>query len=287
MATMGVAILKLLRGTELKELNRSLKAYLAPLVGHSGSGREHIGEKEQHILAKEYVPFLVQLLKICGAKLASIPSTDDLVAASMADELFSAMVVAINGLSQLRSQLTGSSFEMELQRYGLVRRLMAWKRYGAALSQLQVLFRSLCRITSLQDSKVCPINQVTSGRTSKGGTIRAPHNSQYCFVPAPDLFVQFFLIIRFFVVPSRSGEKEIIRRQAPPMRGFSSRPATGGRHGIRTSSTSCCRSYRFNMVHGRGFRRFSIFLADGSTVARTAGTMDQVQLHILSINSIR
>ncbi|CAM6096994.1 unnamed protein product [Calypogeia fissa] len=163
MATKGVAILKCLQGTDLEELNRSLKAYLAPLLGISGSGVDD----KLRTLAKEYVPFLVQLLKICGAKLASFPSRDDSVANSMAEEIFLAMGIALDGLSILRSQLTGSFFEMELQRYGLVRRLMAWKRYGAALSQSKVLFRSLCRLTSTPDNEGSTANRATSGRASK------------------------------------------------------------------------------------------------------------------------
>jgi hypothetical protein len=144
---------------------------LAPFLESAASAKDKNGEKQQHTLAKEYVPFLVQFIKIGGAKLASIPSKDDHVAVSRADETFSAMLVAIDGLSHFRSQLTGSAFELELQRYGLVRRLMAWKRYSAALLQCEVLFHSLCQLASSANKGVIA-TRASSGRISKKGAIR-------------------------------------------------------------------------------------------------------------------
>jgi hypothetical protein len=180
MGSQGAAILKLLQGPDLKELNGSLKAYLAPVLESTAPAKDKNAEKQQHTLAKVYVPFLVQLIKICGAKLTSIPLKDDHVGVSRADEMFSAMTVAIDGLSHFRSQLTGSAFELELQRYGLVRRLMAWKRYSAALSQCEVLFHSLCQLASSADSKGVKATRASTGRISKGGTIREIHVGFYC-----------------------------------------------------------------------------------------------------------
>ncbi|KAG6557376.1 hypothetical protein Mapa_001306 [Marchantia paleacea] len=171
-ACRGETILKLLHNSDLRALSSSLKTYVAPLLGGSGHGKENDAKIELHKLAREFTPFLVQFLKVCGGSLASVPISGDAADQGRADELFSAMIVGLDGLNQLRSFLTGCSFEIEIQRYGLVRRLMAWRRFSAALAQSQTLFRSLCQLNSLSRANVASVKQTTTAKANRGGSTK-------------------------------------------------------------------------------------------------------------------
>ncbi|BFI30035.1 separase [Marchantia polymorpha subsp. ruderalis] len=171
-ACRGDTILKLLHNSDLRGLSSSLKTYVAPLFGAYGYGKENDAKIELHKLAREFTPFLVQFLKVCGASLASVPISGDAADQGRADELFSAMIVGLDSLNQLRSFLTGCSFEIEIQRYGLVRRLMAWRRFGDALAQSQTLFRSLCHINSLSRANIESVKQTTTAKANRGGSTK-------------------------------------------------------------------------------------------------------------------
>ncbi|KAL2635365.1 hypothetical protein R1flu_006844 [Riccia fluitans] len=162
-------ILKLLQNSDLTGLSSSLKTYLAPLLGSYGTGKENNAENELHKLAKEFAPFILQFLKLCGTRLASMQSSGDAACHAVADELFSSMAISLDCLGQLRLFLTGGSFEIEIQRYGLVRRLITWKKISSALVQCQILFRSLCQLSSATRTEKATIKQNTTGKTARSG----------------------------------------------------------------------------------------------------------------------
>ena len=138
------SILKLLQGPDVAGLTQELKAYIAPLNSVSGPGKENTSKTELHRHAKQFVPFLVQLLKLCSASVATAPAADEGPASvKKGDEVFAAMEIALDSLDALRSFLTGSAFEIEIQRCALVRRLLAWRRHSAALAQCKKNFNSL------------------------------------------------------------------------------------------------------------------------------------------------
>ncbi|KAL3692477.1 hypothetical protein R1sor_006128 [Riccia sorocarpa] len=165
----GEDTLKLLQNSDLTGLSSSLKTYLAPLLASYGTGKENDAKKELQKLAKEFAPFLLQFLKLAGVRLASLQSSAGPAPNAVADELLSSMAIGLDALSQLRLFLTGGSFEIEIQRYGLVRRLMAWKKFSAALAQCQTLFRSLCQLSSATRTEKAIIKQTTTGKTSRSG----------------------------------------------------------------------------------------------------------------------
>lgn len=142
-ANTAESLLRQLQGLDPTGLSQQLKAYVAPLTTLAGSGKENRSKTELHKQAKQYVPFLVQLLKLCALNVATPPSRNDNVMQSRGDEVFAAMAVALDSLDLLRSFLTGSQFEIEIQRCALVRRLMAWQRHADALVQCKKNYNSL------------------------------------------------------------------------------------------------------------------------------------------------
>lgn len=142
--TNAESILKLVQGPDVAGLTQELKAYIAPLNSVSGPGKENTSKTELHRHAKQFVPFLVQLLKLCSTCVATAPAADEGPAyVKKGDEVFAAMEIALDSLDALRSFLTGSAFEIEIQRCALVRRLLAWRRHSAALAQCKKNFNSL------------------------------------------------------------------------------------------------------------------------------------------------
>lgn len=138
------SVLKFLQGPDVAGLTQELKAYIAPLNSVSGPGKENKSKTELHRHAKQFVPFLVQLLKLCSASVATAPAADEGPSfVKKGDEVFAAMEIALDSLDALRSFLTGSAFEIEIQRCALVRRLLAWRRHSAALAQCKKNFNSL------------------------------------------------------------------------------------------------------------------------------------------------
>lgn len=142
--TNAESVLKLVQGPDVAGLTQELKAYIAPLNSVSGPGKENTSKTELHRHAKQFVPFLVQLLKLCSTCVATAPAADEGPASvKKGDEVFAAMEIALDSLDALRSFLTGSAFEIEIQRCALVRRLLAWRRHSAALAQCKKNFNSL------------------------------------------------------------------------------------------------------------------------------------------------
>ncbi|KAJ7538555.1 hypothetical protein O6H91_11G054000 [Diphasiastrum complanatum] len=140
------AILSRIREADMGGLAQQVKLYLSPL--YARSGKENTSKAELHGLAKQFVPFLVRLLKDCAAALCEVPANDDDASQKRGDELFSVMRFSVNGLDCLRPWLVGCPFEIELQRYGLVRRFMAWKRYEAAFVECKGILRDVCAYIS-------------------------------------------------------------------------------------------------------------------------------------------
>lgn len=139
----GEALLEVLKGENVTGLSGQLKVFVAPLNDLSG-GVENMSRTELHKLAKQFVPFLARLLKLCFANVANPPAGEQGKAESRGDEVFTAVEIALDSLDLLRSVITGSPFEIEIQRCSFVRRLLAWRRHSAALVQCRKNFRSLC-----------------------------------------------------------------------------------------------------------------------------------------------
>ena len=140
----GEALLEILKGEDVTGLSMLLKVFLAPLNVLSGGVKENPSRSELHKLAKEFVPFLVRLLKLCFVNVANVPAAEQGKDQSRGDEVFTAVEIALDSLDLLRSFITGSPFEIEIQRCSFVRRLLAWRRHSAALVQCRKNLRSLC-----------------------------------------------------------------------------------------------------------------------------------------------
>jgi hypothetical protein len=140
----GEALLEVLKGEDVTGLSVQVKAFVAPLDGLSGGVKENMSRTELHKLAKQFVPFLVRLLKLCFVNVASVPAGEQGKAERRGDEVFSTVEIALDRLDLLRSFITGSPFEIEIQRCSFVRRLLAWRRHSAALVQCWRNFSSLC-----------------------------------------------------------------------------------------------------------------------------------------------
>jgi len=135
----GEALLEALRREDVTGLSERLKVFVAPL--QAVTGKEKLSRTELHKLAKQFVPFLVRILKLCFVNAANVPAGE---AQGRGDEVFTAVEIALDGLDSLRSFITGSPFEIEMQRCSFVRRLLAWRRHSAALVQCRKNFSSLC-----------------------------------------------------------------------------------------------------------------------------------------------
>lgn len=135
----GEALLEVLLGEDVAGLSERLKVFVAPL---RAVGKEKLSPTEMHKLAKQFVPFLVRLLKLCFVNAANVPANGE--AQGRGDEVFTAVEIALDCLDSLRSFITGSPFEIEFQRCSFVRRLLAWRRHSAALVQCRKNFSSLC-----------------------------------------------------------------------------------------------------------------------------------------------
>lgn len=132
----GEALLEFLQKEDLTGLSERLKVFVAPLRN------EKLSRTELHKLAKQFVPFLVRILKLCFVNAANVPAAEE--AQGRGDEVFKAVEIALDGLDSLRSFITGSPFEIEIQRCSFVRRLLAWRRHSEALVQCRKNFSSLC-----------------------------------------------------------------------------------------------------------------------------------------------
>ncbi|KAG0632141.1 hypothetical protein M758_1G307400 [Ceratodon purpureus] len=136
----GEALLEVLKGEDVTGLSGQVRAYVAPLSGV----KDNVSRTELHKLAKQFVPFLVRLLKLCFANVASVPVGEQGKVDRRGDEVFTAVEIALDSLDSLRSFFTGSPFEIEIQRCSFVRRLLAWRRHSAALVQCRKNLTSLC-----------------------------------------------------------------------------------------------------------------------------------------------
>ncbi|KAI5085012.1 hypothetical protein GOP47_0001181 [Adiantum capillus-veneris] len=145
----GALILFDLENLHASNILPSLKSFLGPVHKlQVSSGKEN---SAKHHLAKQFVPFLAQVLKLCSKGLSDLPSSEKSEVKMKADELFLCFEFALDCFEQLRQWLVGSPFEIEMQRSWLVRRYIASKRFHEALGQdLQLLF-SLRMLVGTQD----------------------------------------------------------------------------------------------------------------------------------------
>ncbi|XP_057825408.2 separase isoform X2 [Cryptomeria japonica] len=116
-----------------------LRSYLEPLNGLLGFEGSTV---QIHGLAKRYVPFLGRFLKISCQNLAHGISPSE-TEQKRAEELFRALKFALDCLDALRTCLVGNPHEIEVQRYWMVRRLMAWKRFTEAREECWVILHKL------------------------------------------------------------------------------------------------------------------------------------------------
>jgi separase len=126
-------ILAKAEGYDVAGLHKQVAGYLKALLGFINGKENKKNTPEIHRLAKKYVPnFLVPLLKVCCNNLTKGISETDELSQNRADELFKTLKLALDCLEALRPCLVGSPYEIETQRYWMVRRLMAWKRFTEA-----------------------------------------------------------------------------------------------------------------------------------------------------------
>lgn len=160
----AASILSRLESPNASNILPSLKAHLEPVCKlEAPLGKENASDAEKHRIAKQFVPFLAQVLKLCSSGLSKLPISDDFDGKVKADELFLSLDFALDCFEQLRQWLVGSPFEIEMQRSWLVRRLIAWRRFHEALDQDLRLLHSLCsRVfkTDVIRSKGCKYKEV-------------------------------------------------------------------------------------------------------------------------------
>lgn len=148
----GEALLEVFLGEDVTGLSERLKIFVAPLRAVNGGGKEKLSRTELHKLAKQFVPFLVRILKLCFVNATNVPAGEQEKAQGRGDEVFTAVEIALDGLDSLRSFIAGCPFEIEIQRCSFVRRLLAWRRHSAALAQCRKNFSSLCQNLVEKDS---------------------------------------------------------------------------------------------------------------------------------------
>ncbi|CAN6476418.1 unnamed protein product [Victoria cruziana] len=92
-----------------------------------------VEDRQIHALAKQFLPTLSRLLKLCPNLLSS-PSTD-VDARSRALVIFEIFEMTLDCFDCVSRYLDGKPFQIDLQRYRLVRRLEAWKFHDTAKEQ--------------------------------------------------------------------------------------------------------------------------------------------------------
>ncbi|MCO5594401.1 hypothetical protein L7F22_048431 [Adiantum nelumboides] len=137
----GALILSGLENPHASNVLPSLKSFLEPVHKlQVSSGKENTGK---HHLAKQFVPFLAQVLKLCSKGLSDLPSSDKADFKMKTDELFLCLEFALDCFEHLRQWLVGSPFEIEMQRSWLIRRYIASRRFREASDQVLQLLCSL------------------------------------------------------------------------------------------------------------------------------------------------
>lgn len=126
---------------ELKEAVSGLESLFAQSQLVGSSSRRNPG-----VTPKNLGPAVAQLLKFCFGKLNNV-STSSQAETEKAPLYASAAILSIDGLSILQGL---RPLEVEIQRYNLIRRLVSWQKYEAALLQGWILFASLrCQVAGL------------------------------------------------------------------------------------------------------------------------------------------
>lgn len=169
----AASILSRLESPNAANILLSLKAYLEPVCKLDVPvGKENASDADKHRIAKQFVPFLAQVLKLCSNGLSKLPISDNVDTKSKADELFLSLDFALDCFEHLRQWLVGSPLEIEMQRSWLVRRLIAWRRFHEALNQDLWLLHSLCTRLCCPDKKD-PIR--SNGSKHKEVVLKLPH----------------------------------------------------------------------------------------------------------------
>lgn len=139
----GERILELLQGdvdeskSEYQELPGLFELFLAPL-------QPDVGHKEASLsLSKKFASFLVQAVKLSFEQLGKATKT---TCRRKVEILASCACQAIDGLYTARQAVKGRPLEMELQTYGLVRRLVAVGLYNRAAKYGKILYLQLCSL---------------------------------------------------------------------------------------------------------------------------------------------
>ncbi|XP_024524696.1 separase [Selaginella moellendorffii] len=165
-------------------------------------------ESEGHARAKRVVPFLGRLLKLCSAELKKIPAEGDTMGYQRGGDLFGVVGVALESLDSLRPWLASGIIEIELQRYGFVRRLVSWKRYREAAAECRKILASLnARVFSLAKDEKARKNAKNSKNQSDKLVLPTPKSSEDMVPGLPALVVGVATDLILYTV--ESGERDI------------------------------------------------------------------------------
>eukprot|EP00951_Prasinocladus_malaysianus_P032231 scaffold312781_cov39-Prasinocladus_malaysianus.AAC.1 len=121
------------RRKALAEAQSQLLLFLAPL--HAGLGTRELAPIG---LAKQFASDLIQIMKLSFGLLDKA-SVDGCGATEAAE----CCCIVVKGLSRARLAIKGRPLEVELQTYSLLRKLVAAKRYQAALQMGGLLYASV------------------------------------------------------------------------------------------------------------------------------------------------
>lgn len=149
------AIIDATSASDLNAAQSGLQEFLEPLLSFE-AGQACRDERESlAAFSSRYGPLLIEILKHSNAKLSRPLDSEN------ARGYYSITSVALDGLHAIRSSLQGRPFEVEVQRYALLRKLFALGFFEEAMKQAEIIISSMRTVWGLQ-----PANSATATQRS-------------------------------------------------------------------------------------------------------------------------
>eukprot|EP00854_Cymbomonas_tetramitiformis_P000989 gene989-1508_t len=169
---------------ELESVPDDVKILLQPLEKSSlTASKENCPPDTLKRLAKDLVPFLTQLIKVCFQLLREVlPCPEE-------DSLFHCLKMAIAALGKFRSRLAGDPFVVERQHYTFMRTLHSRKRHDLVLEEGRKLIQGLWEVEIVIQG--CKGGE-NSEDSAKQGLLPRPHIFENAQAVA-DLMIGLFI----------------------------------------------------------------------------------------------
>lgn len=120
--------------TAAQQIVTDARSYLEPLLNSAGGCSTPCTQRT----AKTYSSFVIQLLRAAMAQVTEHQPS------CITNTIVQLASLSLEALSILRESLKGKPYEVEMQRYMLVRKLVSLKSYRNAMHQAWVLYMALC-----------------------------------------------------------------------------------------------------------------------------------------------